>query len=65
MGCHLWGHAESDMTEVTQQQQYVLSGEMNEILVQNYCLKTEGNVKGFSLVSSKCTIPMYSIPPNG
>ena len=53
MGCCLWGRTELDTTEVTQQQQYVLSGEMNEILVQNYSLKTEGNVKGFSLVSSK------------
>ena len=24
MGCHLWGHTESDMTEVTQQQQQIV-----------------------------------------
>ena len=24
VGCHLWGHTESDMTEVTSQQQHVL-----------------------------------------
>ena len=27
MGCHLWGRAESDTTEATQQQQYILSTE--------------------------------------
>ena len=24
VGCHLWGHTESDMTEVTQQQQQIV-----------------------------------------
>ena len=35
MGCRLWGHTESDVTEVTQQQQQQPMQEPQETLVQS------------------------------
>ena len=39
VGCRLWGHTESDTTEVTQQQQQVLGGEGNGTPLQYSCLE--------------------------
>ena len=56
VGCRLWGHTESDTTEVTQQQQQVISSSPMALKIFSVCYLTllEENYWPLSLI---CTPP--------